>query len=160
MNRTQTIKHSNLKRNNKISWPIRTRKTQIIEYLNHEKCEISRVETKKITIGIKKISLTRFSTTLREKSKYGVFPGRFFPVFGLNMEIYSVNLRIQTEYRKIWTRENSVFGHFSCSASSISAGFGWPNSTKFTLIFIYLGGKFHVMFLKSGLEVKRKCLRR
>ena len=25
----------------------------------------------------------------------------------------TVNLRIQYEYRKIWTRKNSVFGHFS-----------------------------------------------
>ena len=28
---------------------------------------------------------------------------------------YGVNLCIQSEYRKIWTRENSVFGHFSRS---------------------------------------------
>ena len=28
------------------------------------------------------------------------------------MEIYEVNLRIQSEYRKIRTRKNSVFGHF------------------------------------------------
>ena len=35
--------------------------------------------------------------------------------FGLSMEIYSVNLRIQAEYRKIRTRNNSVFGHFSRS---------------------------------------------
>ena len=46
-------------------------------------------------------------------SKYGVFSGPYFPVFGLNAEIYGVNLRIQSEYRKIWTRNNSVFGHFS-----------------------------------------------
>ena len=31
------------------------------------------------------------------------------------MEIYFVNLRIQTEHRKIPTRNNSVFGHFSRS---------------------------------------------
>ena len=37
----------------------------------------------------------------------------YFPVFGLNTEIYEVNLRIQSEYRKIRTRNNSVFGHFS-----------------------------------------------
>ena len=49
-------------------------------------------------------------------SKYGVFSGLYFPVFGLNTEIYSVNLRIQSEYRKIRTRNNSVFGHFSRSA--------------------------------------------
>ena len=49
-------------------------------------------------------------------SKYGVISGPYFPVFELNMEIYSVNLRIQVEYKKIRTRNNSVFGHFSRSA--------------------------------------------
>ena len=48
-------------------------------------------------------------------SKYGDFSGPYFPVFGLNMEIYSVNFRIQSKYRKIWTRKNSVFGPFSHS---------------------------------------------
>ena len=38
-------------------------------------------------------------------SKYGVFSSPYFPVFGLN-------LRIPSEYRKIRTRKNSVFGHF------------------------------------------------
>ena len=33
----------------------------------------------------------------------------------MNTEIYFVNLRIQSEYRKIRTRNNSVFGHFSRS---------------------------------------------
>ena len=36
----------------------------------------------------------------------------------LNAEIYGVNLRIQSEYRKIRTRNNSVFGHFSRSKGS------------------------------------------
>ena len=44
-------------------------------------------------------------------SKYGVFSGLYFPVCELNTEIYSVNLRIQSENRKIRTRKNSVFGH-------------------------------------------------
>ena len=48
-------------------------------------------------------------------SKYGVFSDPYFPVFGLNTEIYSVNHRIQSEYRKIRTRKNAVFGHFSRS---------------------------------------------
>ena len=43
------------------------------------------------------------------------FSGSYFPVFGLNTEIYGVNLRIQSKYRKIQTRKNSVFGHFSRS---------------------------------------------
>ena len=48
-------------------------------------------------------------------SKYGVFSDPYFPVFGLNTEIYSVNLRIRSEYMKIRTRKNSVFGYFSGS---------------------------------------------
>ena len=48
-------------------------------------------------------------------SKYGVFSGLHFPVFRLNTEIYRLNLRIQSEHRKIRARKNSVFGHFSPS---------------------------------------------
>ena len=33
------------------------------------------------------------------------FSGPYFPAFGLNTEIYTVNLRIQSEYRKIQTRK-------------------------------------------------------
>ena len=47
------------------------------------------------------------------KANHGVFSGPYFPVFGLNTDIYGVNIRIQSEYRKIRTRRNSVFGHFS-----------------------------------------------
>ena len=50
-------------------------------------------------------------------SKYGFFSGPYFPVFGLNPKIYSVSLRIQSKCRKIWTRKNSIFGHFSRSVS-------------------------------------------
>ena len=45
-------------------------------------------------------------------TRYGVFSGPYFPPFRLKMEIYSVNLRIQSECGKIRTR-NSVFGHLS-----------------------------------------------
>ena len=54
-------------------------------------------------------------TTMWKVSKYGVFFGPYFPVFELNTEIYEVNLRIQSECRKIWTRKNSIYGHFSHS---------------------------------------------
>ena len=57
-----------------------------------------------------------FGSIAWKVSKYGVFSGSDFPVFGLNTEIYCVNLRIQSEYRKIRTRKKSVFGHFSSSA--------------------------------------------
>ena len=55
--------------------------------------------------------------TVWEVSKYRVFSGPYFPVFGLNTEIYRVHLRIQSEYRKLRSRKNSVFGYFSHSAS-------------------------------------------
>ena len=48
----------------------------------------------------------------RKVTKYEVISGPYFPVFGLSTEIYSVNLRIQSEYRKIRTRNNFVFAHF------------------------------------------------
>ena len=58
-------------------------------------------------------SLKPTRVTAWKTSKYRVFSGPYFPAFGLNTEIYSVNLRIQSEYRKIRTRKNTVFGHFS-----------------------------------------------
>ena len=38
-------------------------------------------------------------------TKYRVISGPYFPVFGLITEIYSVNLRIQSQCRKIQTRK-------------------------------------------------------
>ena len=54
--------------------------------------------------------------TASKLSKYGVISGPYFPVFGLSTKIYPVNLRIQSEYRKVRSRNNSVFRHFSRSA--------------------------------------------
>ena len=54
-------------------------------------------------------------------SKYGVFSGPYFSVFELNAEIYFVILRIQSEYKKLRTRINSVFGLFSRSEYGIDA---------------------------------------
>ena len=48
-------------------------------------------------------------------SKYGVFSGPYFSIFGLNMNIYSVNLHIQTENGKILSKKICVFRHFSHS---------------------------------------------
>ena len=47
-------------------------------------------------------------------SKYGVISRPYFPVFGLNKKISSVNL-FQSECSKIRTRNNYVFGHISRS---------------------------------------------
>ena len=46
-------------------------------------------------------------------SKYRVVSGPYFPLFRLNTRIYFVNLRIQSEYKKMRTKKNSVFGQFS-----------------------------------------------
>ena len=43
------------------------------------------------------------------------YSGPYFPIFGLDTEIFAVNVFIQSEYGKIQTRKNSVFGHFSRS---------------------------------------------
>ena len=56
-----------------------------------------------------------FLTTAWKVSKYGVFSGPYFSVFGLNMKIHGVNLPIQSKYGKILTRKNSVFWHFLSS---------------------------------------------
>ena len=45
--------------------------------------------------------------------------GPYFPVFGLNTKIYSINLPIPPEYKKIRTRKNSIIGHFSRSVKLI-----------------------------------------
>ena len=50
-------------------------------------------------------------------SKYGVFSDPYLLVFGLNTENCEGNLRIHSEFRKIQTRENSIFGHFSQSTA-------------------------------------------
>ena len=51
-------------------------------------------------------------------SKYGVFSCSCFPVFWLNAKVYSVNIRIKSEYGKIRTKKNSVFGDFPHSAGN------------------------------------------
>ena len=52
-------------------------------------------------------SLTK--DTAWKVSKYRVSSGPYFPIFGLNTKIYSVNLLIQSAYRKIETRKKFRF---------------------------------------------------
>ena len=61
------------------------------------------------------LAFCKYWTTAWKVSKYGVCCGPHFPVFELNTEIYGVNIHIQSKYRKIRTRNNSIFGHFSSS---------------------------------------------
>ena len=65
-----------------------------------------------------KYFLIFFCLTLREKCpNTEFFSGPYFPVFGLNTEIFSVSLRIYSECGKIRTRKNSTSGHFSRSVN-------------------------------------------
>ena len=65
--------------------------------------------------------------------KYGVFSGPYFPVFELNAKIYRGNLRMQSDYEKIRTRKNFVFGHFSCCFDEVQ---GPENSIKLHNFFV------------------------
>ena len=40
------------------------------------------------------------------------FSGPYFPAFGLSMEIYRVNVRIQSELRENTDQKKSEYGHF------------------------------------------------
>ena len=62
----------------------------------------------------------------------------YFPVLGLNTEIYGV---VQSEYRKIRTRKNSVFGHFSRSVGR----YGHENK----------GLRFFIIKVKQGWKLLR-----
>ena len=58
--------------------------------------------------------------TLRENiSSYGILFGHYFVVLGLNTEIYTVNLRIQSKYGKTLTRKNYAFEDFSHSLKNM-----------------------------------------
>ena len=72
-------------------------------------CEITHIE---------RVSLA-FQTALREKCPNPelFLVSIFLYSVGLNKKIFSVNFRIQSKYRKIRNRRNSVFGHFSYSAA-------------------------------------------
>ena len=51
-------------------------------------------------------------TSAWKVSKYGVFFGPYFPVFGLITEIYGVNLRKESEYRKYGPEKTSYLDDF------------------------------------------------
>ena len=57
-----------------------------------------------------------FFHLLHDTCPYSEFSGSYFPAFGLNMEIYSVNLCIQFKCGKIRTKKTpSEYRHFLCS---------------------------------------------
>ena len=66
------------------------------------------------------------------------FFGPYFLAVGLNTERYEVSLRIHSECGKIWTRKNSVFGHFLCSASSGDMVWKKVSMLLYKIIFFWL----------------------
>ena len=77
-------------------------------------------ERKSKTFNIYVLLWDTNQSTVWKVSQYRIFSGPYFPAFGLYAERYSVSLHIQSEYRKIRTRKNSLFGHFS--RSGVNAG--------------------------------------
>ena len=53
------------------------------------------------------------SVAVRNVSEFRIFSCIFFPVFGVNTEIYSVNLRLQWKYGKMWTRKTAHLDTFN-----------------------------------------------
>ena len=68
----------------------------------------------KSSISGTSFELSPYITTWKV-SKHGVFSAPCFAVFGLNTVVDGGNFNVQSKYRKIRTRANSIFGHFSCS---------------------------------------------
>ena len=101
------------KKENSKSWTFDKKKT-IETFLN----EIYTTDSDK---NEGRLAIFAKESTVWKVSKYGVFSGLHFPAFGLNTERYFVF--IQTECGKIWTRKNSVFGHFSRSVDDSDFSF-------------------------------------
>ena len=95
-------------------------------------------------------------------SKYGVFSGWYFPVFGLNMKIYGVNLRIQFEYKKIRAKKNSIFGHFlrSLSFFNVCRCPGFPSEIDYWMSaksdFLFTEGILYKVYPDRDLDLQKK----
>ena len=84
-----------------------------IRCLNHWKLETPTARKQRISddeLQKYKANYTRYHCVKNVQMR--TFSGPYFPVFGLNTEIYSVNLRIQSKYRKIRTRKTPHLDDF------------------------------------------------
>ena len=98
--------------------------------------------------------------------KYWVFSGPYFSIFGLNTEIYSGNLRIESKCRKIRTRKNSLFGHFSRSETELFfcyQTFSLLNtwfftSRKVSKYVVFSGPYFHIFGLNTEIYFVNLCI--
>ena len=101
----------------------RTQSTTLTTYLHYPVIffkKFHRRSSSGLYTGLLKPFFFRFIRHCVKESKYGVFSGPHFPIFGLNTERYGVLIEIlrrdiQSECGNIRTRKNSVFGHFSRS---------------------------------------------
>ena len=67
---------------------------------------------------------------LHEVSKCGVFSGPYFPVFGLNTEIYGINVHIQSDTGKYGPEKNLYLDTFHTvwNIMYVSVLEGWCDS--------------------------------
>ena len=76
------------------------------------------------------------------------FSGLHFPIFGLNTGVYSVNFRIQSEYRKIWTRKTPCLDTFHAVLFSQESQIQqWKNYNNIKCFF---GGIFQRIYILSS----------
>ena len=92
-------------------------------------------------------------------SEYGAFSVLYFPTFGLNMARYGVSLRIQYECRKLRTRKNSVFRHFSRSDGECSETlFSRTTHKKWNIKISKNPGKYGPVWRKILTQNQNKCV--
>ena len=112
--------------------------------------------------------------------KYVVISGPYFPVFGLNTENYRVDFLIQSEYRKIRTRnylriwtiftqwflvKKDLLTRISLSSNSLNQKvcfikllwFGYAQVLTILTLFIFIRGRFRKKILKLWQHPKNIC---
>ena len=98
-------------------------------------------------------------------SRYGVFSGRYFSVLGMNTEIYGVNRRIQSKYRKYGPEKIPYSDTFHSLGLTKKQAFCWAYSFNLeifygfvytrrrTFVFTYiLGGINDIESMPSSLK--------
>ena len=65
------------------------------------------------------VSQSRYLSTAWKVSEYEVFSGPYFPVFGLNAEIYTVNLRISPNTGKYGQEKTPYLDIFHAVALAV-----------------------------------------
>ena len=98
-----------------ISHLSKMRKVRLSKFSSQVSLKIQIIPLGFVAIGAHRCMTFDTFFTAWKVSKYRVFSGPYFPVYGMNSEIYGANLHSQSKYRKIRTRKNYVFWHVSRS---------------------------------------------